>query len=335
MKAIGYKKSLPIDNEQSLIDLDLPKPIPGPKDLLVTVKAIALNPVDTKVRQRAEPAEGEVQVLGWDVAGVVSEVGVDVSMFKSGDEVWYAGAIDRPGANSEFHVVDERIVSKKPTSLSFSEAAALPLTSITAWELLFDRLEIPKDDASKSILIIGAAGGVGSIMVQLVKKLTKLKVIGTASRQETKTWIENLGVDHVLDHSKPLAEELEKAGLGEVNYVASLTQTDKHFENIVACLKPQGKLALIDDPESLPINLLKKKSISTHWEFMFTRSMFQTEDIIVQHELLNEVAKLVDEGTIQTTANESFGTISVENLKKGHALLESGKSKGKIVLEGF
>ena len=335
MKAIGYKKSLPIDDPQSLIEVDLPKPTAGPKDLLVMVKAIALNPVDTKVRKRAEPAEGDVQVLGWDVAGVVAEVGTDVSMFKPGDEVWYAGAIDRPGANSEFHVVDERLVSKKPTSLSFSEAAALPLTSITAWELLFDRLEIPKDDASKSILIIGAAGGVGSIMVQLVKKLTKLKVIGTASRQETKTWIENLGVDHVLDHSKPLAEELEQAGLGEVNYVASLTQTDKHFENIVACLKPQGKLALIDDPESLPINLLKKKSISTHWEFMFTRSMFQTDDMSAQHQLLNEVAKLVDEGTIQTTANESLGTISVENLKKGHALLESGKSKGKIVLEGF
>jgi len=337
MKAFGYRKSLPIEHPEVLLAFDLPKPTPGPHDLLVEVKAIAINPVDAKFRKRSEPAEGAVQVLGWDCAGVVRAVGAAVNLFAVGDEVYYAGAVDRPGANSEFHVVDERIVGHKPKNLSFAQAAALPLTSVTAWELLFDRLEIPRLPAQREgvILIIGAAGGVGSIMIQLLKKLTALKVIGTASRPTTQAWIEDLGVDHVIDHSQSIAVGLEALGINEVDYVASLTQSDLHFEAVAKVIKPQGRYALIDDPAHLPIALLKRKSISIHWEFMFTRSLFKCEDMLEQHHILSKVSHLIEQGELQTTLGEHLGTINVENLKKGHALIESGKAKGKLVLEGF
>ncbi|WP_434560856.1 zinc-binding alcohol dehydrogenase family protein [Pseudomonas sp. Z5-35] len=337
MKAIAYYRSLPISDSQSLQDIELPTPVAGPRDLLVEVKAISVNPVDTKVRQNVQPEDGVAKVLGWDVAGVVKAVGNDVTLFKAGDKVFYAGSIARAGGNSELHVVDERIVGHMPKILGFAEAAALPLTSITAWELLFDRLQINEgqDDQGQSLLIVGAAGGVGSILTQLASQLTGLKVIGTASRPQTEEWVRGLGADLVVDHSQPLAEVLKKAGLGHVTHVASLTQTDQHLDQLVEVLAPQGKLALIDDPKSLDVTKLKRKSLSLHWEFMYTRSLFETADMLEQHKLLNRVAGLIDAGTLKTTVGEHFGTINAENLRRAHTLLESGKAKGKIVLEGF
>lgn len=337
MKAVGYRVSLPISDSASLIDVELPNPEASGHDLLVQVKAVSVNPVDTKVRNRTAPPAGEIKVLGWDAAGVVDSVGSNVTLFKPGDEVWYAGAIDRAGTNAELHLVDERIVGKKPVTLDFAQAAALPLTTITAWELLFERLcVLPGKCASNdSLLIIGAAGGVGSILTQLARHLTALTVIGTASRSETFDWVHTLGAHLVIDHSKPLSQELKSIGISEVTHVASLTHTDTHFTEIVESLAPQGKLALIDDPSSLDINLLKSKSLSLHWELMFTRSLYGTSDMIAQHQLLTEAAALVDAGILRTTFSEHFGRINAENLKRAHALLESGKAKGKIVLEGF
>jgi zinc-binding alcohol dehydrogenase family protein len=301
---------------------------------LVEVKAISVNPVDVKVRSSANPPDGEYKVIGWDAAGIVRAVGDAVTLFKPGDRVYYAGSIARPGTNSELHLVDEFITGHMPTSLDFAQAAALPLTAITAWELLFERLEV-KADSKEAILIIGAAGGVGSILVQLARQLTGLTVIGTASRPQTQQWVRELGAHHVIDHSKPLSQELKNIGIENVKYVASLNQTDQHFAEIVESIAPQGKLALIDDPVALDCRLLKRKSISLHWEFMFTRALFSTDDMHKQHELLNEVARLVDAGTLKTTIAEHFGTINAENLRRAHALLESNASKGKIVLEGF
>ncbi len=337
MKAVAYYQSLPVSNPDSLQNIELPEPVAGARDLLVEVKAISVNPVDTKIRQNVSPENGEAKVLGWDVAGVVKAVGSDVTLFQPGDKVYYAGSLIRPGANSELHVVDERIVGRMPKSLSFAHAAALPLTAITAWELLFERLQIVqgKGESGQSLLIVGAAGGVGSILTQLARQLTALKVIGTASRAETESWVRELGAHEVLDHSKPLSEELKRVGIQAVTHVASLTQTEQHLDQLVEALKPQGKLGLIDDPKALDVSKLKRKSLSLHWEFMYTRSMFETDDIIEQHNLLNRVAELVDAGTLKTTFGEHFGTINAENLRRAHELLESGKAKGKIVLEGF
>ncbi|MED7670903.1 zinc-binding alcohol dehydrogenase family protein [Pseudomonas moraviensis subsp. stanleyae] len=337
MKAIAYYASLPISDAKSLQDIELPEPLAGPRDLLVEVKAISVNPVDTKVRQNVAPENGAAKVLGWDVAGVVKAVGSEVTLFKAGDKVFYAGSIARAGGNSELHVVDERIVGHMPKSLGFAEAAALPLTAITAWELLFERLQISEGSTGQgqSLLIVGAAGGVGSILTQLAKQLTGLKVIGTASRPQTREWVSELGADLVIDHSQPLSEELKRAGIESVTHVASLTQTDQHLPQLVEALAPQGRLALIDDPKSLDISLLKRKSLSLHWEFMYTRSLFETPDMIEQHKLLNRVAELIDAGTLKTTLGEHFGVIKAANLRRAHELLESGKAKGKIVLEGF
>jgi zinc-binding alcohol dehydrogenase family protein len=336
MKAVGYFRNLPIDDIESLVDLELPEPEPGPHDLLVDVRAVSVNPVDVKVRASAAPEAGQAKVLGWDASGVVRAVGADVSGFQPGDRVWYAGSLLRQGTNSERHVVDARIAGRMPETLSFSEAAALPLTTITAYELLFDRLGIPEHPgAAGTLLVIGAAGGVGSIMVQLARRLTGLTVIGTASRAETAQWITALGAHHVIDHGKPLAEELRRIGFEHVDYVASLNQTDRHFDQIAAAIRPQGRVALIDDPDTLDVRKLKTKSASLHWEFMFTRSMFQTPDQIRQHELLNRVAGLIDAGVLRTTLNERFGAINAANLRRAHALLESNRARGKIVLEGF
>ncbi|WP_434560829.1 zinc-binding alcohol dehydrogenase family protein [Pseudomonas sp. R1-6] len=337
MKAIAYYQSLPISDPRALQDVELPEPVAGPKDLLVEVKAISVNPVDTKVRQNVQPEGGAGKVLGWDVAGVVKAVGSEVTLFKAGDKVFYAGSIARAGGNSEMHVVDERIVGHMPKTLGFAEAAALPLTAITAWELLFDRLQIKEgqDDQGQTLLIVGAAGGVGSILTQLASQLTGLKVIGTASRPQTVDWVRDLGADLVVDHSQPLSEVLKQAGQAQVTHVASLTQTDQHLDQLVEALAPQGKLALIDDPKSLDVTKLKRKSLSLHWEFMYTRSLFETADMLEQHKLLNRVAGLIDAGTLKTTVGEHFGVINAENLRRAHALLESGKAKGKIVLEGF
>jgi zinc-binding alcohol dehydrogenase family protein len=338
MKAVAYYHSLPADHTDALQDVDLPTPTPGPRDLLVEVKAISVNPVDTKIRRNVAPTDGDAKVLGWDASGIVKAVGSEVSLFQPGDRVYYAGAINRAGANSELHVVDERIVGHMPNSLPFAEAAALPLTAITAWELLFERLQITQGntDLGQSLLIVGAAGGVGSILVQLARQLTGLTVIGTASRPETQAWVRELGAHHVIDHRQPLSEELKRIGINQVTHVASLTQTDQHFAQLVEALAPQGRLALIDDPEQpLDIMQLKRKSLSLHWELMFTRSLFETADMIEQHHLLDRVTELVDAGTLRTTLGEHFGSINATNLRRAHTLLESGTAKGKIVLEGF
>jgi zinc-binding alcohol dehydrogenase family protein len=337
MKAVGYRQSLPIDNPDALLDIELPDPVAAGRDLLVEIKAIAVNPVDTKVRRNTAPEAGQTKVLGYDATGIVKAIGPQVNLFKPGDRVWYAGSIARPGTNSQLHLVDERIVGRAPKSLGFAEAAALPLTTITAWELLFDRFGISpeKKRSDDALLIIGAAGGVGSIMTQLADRLTGLTIIGTASRLGTQTWVRELGADHVIDHSKPIAEELRRIGIPQVRYVASLTHTETHYAQIVEALKPQGKFGVIDDMKVLDAMPLKRKSISLHWELMFTRPLFETEDMIAQHLLLNRAADLIDTGVLRTTLGENFGTINANNLKRAHALLESGKAKGKIVLEGW
>ncbi|RZL63055.1 MAG: zinc-binding alcohol dehydrogenase family protein [Variovorax sp.] len=336
MKAIGYYQPLPVDDAAALQDLDLPAPTPGRRDLLVRVKAISVNPVDTKVRKNAAPEAGEAKVLGWDAVGTVEAIGAEVQNFKVGDRVYYAGSITRPGANSELHAVDERIVALAPTSLDDAQAAALPLTTITAWELLFDRLGVAKGGgAGQSLLVVGGAGGVGSILIQLARQLTQLKVIATASRAETRQWCLDLGAHAVIDHAKPLAAELQAAGLGQVDFVASLTQTQQHYAQIIEALKPQGAIGVIDDMPTLDVMPLKTKSLSLHWEMMFARSRFETPDMAEQGKLLAEVAALVDAGKVRTTANASFGTINAANLRRAHALIESGKAQGKVVLSGF
>ena len=336
MKAIGYRQNLPVDQPSALEDLELPAPQPGPRDLLVRVKAVSVNPVDAKVRRNRAPKPGQPEVLGWDAVGVVEGLGADVTGFEVGDRVFYAGSITRPGANSELHVVDERIVGKAPASLEDAQAAALPLTAITAWELLFDRLRVPHGGgAGQSILIVGGAGGVGSILIQLARQLTQLKVIATASRPQTRAWCLELGAHAVIDHTQPLAQALKDGGHGEVDYVAALTQTDQHYAQIVESLKPQGALALIDDMPSLDAMKLKTKALSLHWELMFTRSMFGTPDMDEQGKLLTEVAMLVDAGRVRTTAGAHYGRINAANLLKAHAFIESGKAQGKVVLEGF
>lgn len=341
MKAVAYRQSLPIDQAESLVDVDLPAPVATGHDLLVSVKAVSVNPVDTKVRRRSAPPAGEWKVLGFDAAGVVEAVGEQVTLFKPGDRVWYAGSIQRQGSNAELQLVDERIVGRMPATLGFAQAAALPLTSITAWELLFDRLRLTRHmhhervESDDALLVVGAGGGVGSILVQLARRCTPVTVIATASRPETRDWVTELGAHHVIDHSKPLAEELKRIGRPQVRHVIGLTHSDRHFDQIVEAIEPQGQFALIDDPEAFDVRKLKGKSISLHWESMFTRSSFRTPDMQAQHHLLTEVAKLVDEGVVRTTLADSLGVIDAANLRKAHGLIESGRSRGKLVLEGF
>ncbi|CAN5471457.1 zinc-binding alcohol dehydrogenase family protein [soil metagenome] len=337
MKAVGYKKSLPIDAPDALIDFETAKPEPKGRDIRVAVKAISANPVDYKVRKRAEPPADETKILGFDAAGVVDAVGPDVSLFKPGDEVWYAGSIQRQGTNSEFHLVDERIVGHKPKTLSFAQSAALPLTSITAWELLFDRLGVApgKSVDPRTLLIVGGAGGVGSILIQLARRLTGLTVVATASRPESSKWCLDLGAHHVIDHSKPIKDQIAALKIPPVALIAALTNTEQHFPALADIIAPQGKLGLIDDPASLNVNLLKGKAASLHWESMFTRSSFQTDDMIAQHKLLDDVASLIDNGVLRTTLDKVLGKINATNLKQAHALLEGGRSTGKLVLEGW
>lgn len=338
MRAIGYKVPLPIADANSLIDTDLPRPKPAGCDLLVEIRAISVNPADTKVRANARPQDDEWKVLGWDAAGVVLETGPDARLFKPGDEVFYAGSIMRPGTYAEFHLVDERIVGRKPKTLNWAEAAALPLTAITAWETLFDRLDISGRQvpgAAPAILIIGGAGGVGSMAIQLARKLTNLTIIATASRPETQAWVADLGAHYVVDHTRPLAAQVAALGLGDPAFVFSTTHSERHLPDIAELIAPQGRFALIDDPAALNINPFKRKSVSVHWELMFTRSIFVTADIAEQGNLLNEVARLADEGAIRSTLAENFGPITAANLKRAHALIETERARGKIVLEGF
>ncbi|WP_306392377.1 zinc-binding alcohol dehydrogenase family protein [Telluria beijingensis] len=335
MKAIVYTQhGLPIDDPQALVDTELPMPLAGPHDLLVEVRAVSVNPVDTKIRLGAPVSEP--RVLGWDASGVVRAVGSAVTLFAPGDEVFYAGSIVRPGSNSQFQAVDERIVGRKPRNLRFAEAAALPLTSITAWELLFDRLRVAEGGgAGQSLLIVGAGGGVGSILTQLARQLTQLTVIGSASRDATREWVRKLGAHHTVDHTCPMQPQLAELGFANVDIVISLTHTDQHYADIVEALAPQGQLALIDDPATLDAVPLKRKSISLHWELMFTRSLFETADMVRQHELLNRVAGMIEHGSLTTTLGEHFGTINAANLRRAHALVESNRAIGKIVLENF
>ena len=337
MKAVGYQKSLPIEDAQALFDFETAKPEPTGRDIRVAVKAISANPVDYKVRKRAAPPAGETKILGYDAAGIVDAVGPDVSLFKPGDEVFYAGSILRQGTNAEFHVVDERIVGRKPATLSFAQAAALPLTSITAWELLFDRLgAVPGGSVDpRTLLITGGAGGVGSILIQLARRLTGLTVVATATRPDSQAWCRDIGAHAVIDHARPMKEQIEALKLPPVALVASLTFSEQHYKAIAEFMAPQGRFGLIDDPAEFSIGAFKGKAISIHWESMFTRSSFQTPDMIGQHRLLNDVSDLIDKGVLRTTLDQSFGTINAAHLKKAHALLESGQSRGKIVLEGW
>lgn len=337
MRAVAYKTPQPISAETSLIDVELPMPEAKGHDLLVEIRAISVNPVDVKVRAHSAPPGEELKVLGWDAAGIVKAIGAEVTLFKPGDEVFYSGVISRPGSNAEFHLVDERIVGTKPKSLDFAAAAALPLTSITAYEALFDRLKVQDavSGAARSILIVGGAGGVGSIAIQIARALTDLIVIATASRPETQDWVKELGAHHVVDHSKPIAPQVAALGIGAPGFIFSTTNTDSHIGDIVEAIAPQGRFALIDDPKTLDIVPFKRKAVSVHWELMFTRPLYGTPDMIEQHKLLNKVSELVDAGKIRTTLSEIVGPINAANLKKAHAMIESGKMKGKAVLAGF
>ena len=336
MKAVGYREMGPIDRPDALEDIDLPRPVPSGRDLLVRVAAVSVNPVDTKVRRRASAEPGGWKVLGFDAAGEVVEIGPDVTGFRPGDRVYYAGSIARPGANSEFHLVDERITGHKPQSLTEAEAAALPLTAITAWEMLFDRLDVRRPvPGSSSILVIGGAGGVGSIAIQLLRARTDLTVIATASRPETEAWARELGAHHVIDHSRPLPPQVAALGIGAPGFVFATTGTDRHLADVIELIAPQGRFGVIDDPESLDILGFKRKAVSVHWEMMFARSVFQTPDMDEQGRLLDEVARMVDDGRIRTTLTDVIRPINAANLKAAHALIESGRARGKIVLEGF
>ncbi|MEM6675618.1 MAG: zinc-binding alcohol dehydrogenase family protein [Planctomycetota bacterium] len=337
MRAVAYREPGPIEREDALVDVTIDRPEALGRDLLVAVRAVSVNPVDTKLRRSQGPEEGEWRVLGFDAAGVVEAVGPDVTRFSPGDEVYYAGSIARPGTNSELHLVDERIVGKKPASLSDAEAAALPLTAITAWEMLFDRLDVrrPTAEGAGTILVVGAAGGVGSITVQLLRALTEMTVIGTASRPETREWVRECGADHVIDHTKPLSPQIHGIGLGAPGFVFSTTHTDDHMGDVVELIAPQGRFGLIDDPAELDVRPLKLKAVSVHWELMFTRPLFQTPDVAEQGRILGEVATLVDAGRVRSTLTEIAGKIDAETLRTVHARIERGTARGKIVLEGF
>ena len=338
MVAIGYAASLPTTEERSLFAFETPVPRPGDRDLLVRVKAISVNPVDVKVRMRKQGTQAEPVILGWDAAGVVEAVGRDCRLFKPGDHVYYAGNVNRPGSNALFHTVDERIVGHKPKSLDFAQAAALPLTTITAWELLFDRIGVKRGEEAdrRSLLIVGGAGGVGSIAIQLARRLTGLTVIATASHPETQTWVRNLGAHHVIDHSQPFASQLKAAGLPTADIVLALTGTARNASQIAEVISPQGRLGLIEGVDSLKAfdtGPLWSKCVSIHPELMFTRSTFGTPDMIEQHRLLSEVAQLVDRGVLRTTMTGTFGRMSASELRRAHAQLESGTTIGKVVLE--
>ncbi len=338
MKAIGLYRYLPIDDPESLLDLEVEDPRPAGRDLLVEVKAIAVNPVDYKSRAPRAQVETAPKILGWDVAGMVKAAGPEVTLFKPGDAVYYACSRTRPGGNSELHLVDERIVGRKPRNLRFAEAAALPLTTLTAWEALFDRLGISRSgaDAGRTVLIIGGAGGVGSIAIQLARRVARLRVIATASRPESNKWARELGANEVIDHTKDLAAQLAVLGRAEVDYILCCNSTDHHFPGFAPIIAPQGKICSIVSTQK-PVDLapLMQKSVTFAWELMFTRPMFQTADMLAQHQILDEAATLVEAGTLKTTAATRLSPINAANLKKAHALLEGGHVVGKIVLEGF
>lgn len=338
MKAIGFTRSLPITDAESLVDVEMAKPTTSGRDLLVKVTAVSVNPADTMQRMRVPDGTTEPQILGWDVAGVVESVGPQVTRFQPGDAVWYAGSIVRPGANSEYHLVDERLVGTKPDSLDFAQAAALPLTALTAWEGLFDRLGLKLDPTAHTgqrILVIGAAGGVGSITTQLAR-LAGLEVIGTASRPESRAFTLAHGSSATIDHNQPFVPQLQELGISGVEYVFVTTDPTGHWANIVEALKPQGRIVSI-----LPLNGaidfsgLFAKSGTLSYEMMYTRSTYQTEDMGQQGTILDQLARLVDAGKVQTTLTQRLSPLNAFNLRRAHALVESGHTLGKVVVEGF
>jgi zinc-binding alcohol dehydrogenase family protein len=336
MKSVALTHYLSVEDPNVFLDVDLPKPSPEGHDILVAIKAVSVNPVDTKVRAPKDIVEETPRVLGWDAAGVVEAVGDNVTLFKTGDEVYYAGDITRSGSNSEYQLVDERIVGRKPKSLSFAEAAALPLTTLTAYESFFDRLGIDRDGKNKgeSILIIGAGGGVGSIGIQLAKA-AGLEIIATASRPETTAWVKELGADHVVNHRQPMVDQVRTLGFQNVDHIAIFNDM-RHWDTAVELIRPQGGIVTIDDTnQPMPMDKMKMKSASLHWEFMFARAMHKTPDMIKQHELLTYVAGEIDAGRIRTTLDTVLSQINAENMRKAHALIETGTAKGKIVIEGF
>ncbi len=340
MHAIGYSGPAALDDSDYLLDLTLPDPQPGPRDLRVRIEAVGLNPVDRKVRGRDVPENGGWRVLGWDAVGRVEALGPEAEGFAVGDRVWYAGALNRPGCNAQLHLVDARLAALAPRTLDPAQAAALPLTSITAWELLFDRLGLepgPQAGAGESLLVVGAAGGVGSVLLQLARQLTGVNVVATASRPESQQWAGRCGAHHVINHHRPLRPQLEALGLSQVERVISLTHTGEHFEQLVDVLAPQGALALIDDPDPATINVLalKRKSLSLHWELMFTRSLYGTPDLPKQGQLLAQVAELVDGGRLFSTATQQLGPICAAKVTAGHRLLASDTTIGKLVLAGW
>jgi NADPH2:quinone reductase len=338
MKAVGLTRYLPLDDADSLKDVEVPEPKPDARDLLVRVKAISVNPVDTKVRSTVKGELSTPKILGYDASGVVEAIGSDVTLFKPGDEVFYAGDITRPGTNAELHLVDERIVGKKPASLDFAQAAALPLTSLTAWELMFERMriDIQGGDRGKSLLILSGAGGVGSMAIQLAK-LAGLVVIATASRPETQDWCKTFGADYVIDHRKPIKDQLKAAGFERVDFIVNLVDTDGYWQLMGELIAPQGHIGCIVEPKKDVYvgNPLKDASIGIHWESMFTRSRHKTADMIEQHKILDRVADLIDSGKIKTTLHKTLNPINAANLREAHKLIESGKSIGKIALENW
>lgn len=350
MKAIGYSKSLPIDHPEALRDINIPQPIATGHDLLVRISAISVNPVDYKIRQRVSPEDSastgdHYKVLGWDAVGEVVATGEKAKRFKPGDKVFYAGDLNRQGSNAEYQLVDERLVGIKPKSLPDAEAAALPLTAITAWEMLFDHLTLQQQppgstkNTDEVILVVGAAGGVGSILLQLAKALTGATLIATASRKDSQAWVKKLGADYVINHTQPLQPQIDDLikhqGMKPVTHVASLNSTDTYFDSYTELLEPFGKIAMIDDPSAFDVMKMKPKSLSLHIEFMFARSMFQAKDMDEQGCLLDRVSDLVDQGYIETTAGKNLGAINATNIRAAHRELESGRAIGKIVLQGF
>ena len=330
MKAVGLYRYLPIEHPESLLDLDVETPSASGRDLLVEVKAVSVNPVDTKRRAPKDTVEKTPKILGFDAAGVVKAAGSQATLFKPGDAVYYAGSVIRQGTNSEFHLVDERIVGRKPANLSFAEAAALPLTTLTAWELMFDRMGISRTGghAGARLLVLGGAGGVGSIAIQLAKKLARLHVSASASRPESIGWAQELGADEVVDHTKPID--------GEFDFVLCLSSSDFYWKEFPRITKPQGKVGLIvRTVKPVDLQILHDKSITVCLEGMFTRSTFKTSDIEAQHRLLDEAAGLVEAGVLRHTMKDNLGRICAEHLKRAHQRLEGGHVIGKLVLEGF
>lgn len=334
MSAVAYRKHSTLADPDCLVDVDVERPAPGPNDLRVAVRATSVNPVDTKIRAGLATAPDTVQCLGWDAAGIVEAVGEAVTLFRPDDQVYYAGSFDRTGSNAQFHLVDERIVGHMPESLSFAEAAALPLTSLTAWQLLFDRLSVQpgKPANAGTLLVLGGAGGVGSMLIQLARRLTGLTVIATASRPQSREWCLAFGAHHVIDHRQPLPEQVSALPVPPVTHIGALSNTAEHWGELAELIAPQGRLAIITDHDTLDAVPFKAKSVSLHWEMVFTRPLFGTPDMVAQHRILDEVTALVDAGVLRSTANRVLHPLDAASLREAHRLVENGGMTGKVVV---